>query len=242
MHLENLKRAFLEEQKSKPFEFLYNSIFSVLQQAIITEKLPSGTHLKDGDIARALQISRTPVTRAFALLKDNNFLSPCTTGEYVVSAMSYNLLHDLVELRATLEPPLCCTAAKTRTDDATERIRRIMTSFRSLPLNSMSRDEITMASYKAETHFFAEICDICPNEYIANAYKLYLPQINRSIFFITRYCHSPDGGRPADDFLQGVMPVYHSIKASNGYMAMDAIYSYLRRVDIRKIKFDNPAT
>ena len=237
MDWNELKRAFSEEQKRNPFEYLYETIFSVLQQAIVTEKLPSGTHLKDSDIAQALQLSRTPVSRAFSLLEEGELLRPVTKGEYIIAPMTYKHLRKIMELRSTLEPPLCCIAAKSRTEDDLKKIRDLINNYRSLPLNKMNKDEITIASFHAETSFFKVICEICPNEYITQAYKNCLPQINRSIYFITKYCYSPIFNRPADDFIRGVLPVYDSIKAKNGYMAMDAVYAYIRRIDIRDINF-----
>lgn len=87
MNADELKCAFDVQQRKEPFAFLYETLFTILQRAIITERYAPGDILKDGEIAALLGVSRTPVSRALELLKGQGLLLASEKSGYLVAPL-----------------------------------------------------------------------------------------------------------------------------------------------------------
>ncbi len=229
--------AFKKEQERNPFAFLYNTIATVLGNAIITEQYAPGSTFKDGDLAKVLDVSRTSVSRALSILEENGLLSRADKNEYAVIPPDYTFVRDIMTFRSTLEPSIGYEATKNATQENMAELWHILQQFRRIPWDAMPTHNLLIAAFRLETGFLDKLCNMCANPYLCNAYKTNLNQIHRSIYFINRYACAVDIDTP-ESLVRHFTSIFYALKSENGRMVMEAIFSYLRRVDIRRIHFD----
>lgn len=80
-------------------EHVYNSLI----EAIVEGKLPPGERLREAQMAKAMDVSRTPVREAFVRLKQQRLLSSDANGAYYVAVWDKQTLWETATLRAALE-------------------------------------------------------------------------------------------------------------------------------------------
>lgn len=232
-----LLRMFEEESGTHPFSFLYSTINTVLQQMIFMEKYPPHSELKAGEVAKALHVSRTPVSRALDMLVQQGLLIPTDSSGYLVAQMDYKTLRDIMELRSTLEPPMANYAVRNATEENLADIAKMLQCFQGTDYRQLEYDQLVAVLSEQESQFLNKLCNMCSNPFVQRMYRETTAQIRYSIYFINRFAcanlvkHSPEL------FNQCCTNVYYSLKNKHGRMAMDAIYSYIRRVDIRDINY-----
>ena len=93
-----------KRQKNNPFEKLNDTVYEILETAIISYRIPAGTKLSMVQIAKLMNTSRTPVAEALERLCENGLV---TTREdkkgYYVFDMSHTSLENLFMARKALE-------------------------------------------------------------------------------------------------------------------------------------------
>lgn len=92
-----LPSIHLEKQK------LSDSVYQIVSTYIVSGKLPQGQRLREAEVARGLEVSRTPVREAFARLEAERLLERDPTGAYLVSSWDRDRLLELATVRSTLE-------------------------------------------------------------------------------------------------------------------------------------------
>lgn len=239
MKHDELLYAFKKEQERNPFAFLYNTIATVLGTAIVTEQYAPGSTFKDGDLAKLLDVSRTSVSRALSILVEHGLLTHTGKNEYAVIAPDYKSIRDIMTFRSALEPPMGYEATKNATQADLAELWQMLQQFQRIPWETMPMESFLIAAFRLDTGFLDKICNMCSNPYLCGAYKANLNQIHRSIYFINHYACSVNIDTPAS-LARHFSSIYYAFKSENGRMVMEAIFSYLRRVDIRKIPFAEP--
>ena len=234
-----LLEKFDDYRSENPFDFLYDTIFKALRWAIITEKIASGFLLKEGELAALFQVSRTPVARALSLLKSQGLVVNQEKGSYVVLAPDYKAMRDIMEFRSTLEPPMAHSASKNATPEDLRQLRQLLQDFKSLSQYVDDRDAYINGVFSAESAFHLKLCEMCKNPFLKKAYMDNLAQVLRSIYFVNRYSlkNSTEEFNPSEIY-DIHATIYYSVKVKNGRMAMDAVYSHLRRIDIREVDYN----
>ncbi|MFJ6686765.1 GntR family transcriptional regulator [Streptomyces werraensis] len=92
-----------------------DELYQYLRKAIVRGDLPSGTRIKEEDLARRAKVSRTPVIRALRRLEATGLLRESHKGLHV-SDLSADELADVCEVRDGLEALAARKAAATRTE------------------------------------------------------------------------------------------------------------------------------
>ncbi len=87
----------LEKQK------LSDSVYQIISEYIIQGKLQQGQRLREAEVARELDVSRTPVREAFARLEAERLLERDPTGAYLVTTWDRKRFLELATVRSTLE-------------------------------------------------------------------------------------------------------------------------------------------
>lgn len=82
---------------------LSDSIYDILCENIVNGTLAPGQRLREAEVAASLDVSRTPVREAFALLEMQHLLDRDPTGAYLVSEWDHQMLWEVATLRGTLE-------------------------------------------------------------------------------------------------------------------------------------------
>ena len=90
-------------------------VYSELKRQILALELAPGTRLYEPELARQLQVSRTPLREAIKLLLAEDLLEQLPTGGVVVPLLSARDIEELYSVRAALEGIQAADAARKAT-------------------------------------------------------------------------------------------------------------------------------
>lgn len=79
------------------------AVLTALRTLVVDQRLPAGSRLNQGDLARTLEISRTPVKLALAQLKHDGLVEQTSSGRMVLRSFSPRQVADSMSLRGALE-------------------------------------------------------------------------------------------------------------------------------------------
>ena len=242
MENEKLSLAFHLEQQKHPFAFLYDTIYSILQRAIISGSFMPGSVIKVKEVALMLNVSPTPAARAFSMLEKDGLLTPLNGTTYLVVGYTYHALRDIMNFRSMLEPSIAFQTARDASKEDIAELARLVRFFKKYSSDDTAK-LITNIS-ENEMTFIKKCCKICSSSYLREAFYQNQAAIYRSILFInTQMFEHPDTMRKKAAsphlFYENYSNILYAIKSRNGRMAMGAVYSHLRVIDIRNIQFSD---
>jgi len=111
------------DQRLEPGESLRTRVGRTLSLAIISGELAPGTLLTVPTLAERFAISATPVREAILDLEKRGFVEPVRNKGFRVTAVSDELLQDIVEIRLLLEPPAMARLAASFPQERLEAFR-----------------------------------------------------------------------------------------------------------------------
>lgn len=88
-----------------------------IRDAILTGRLPAGSHLNERELSVAIGVSRTPVREAIRRVESGGMARSGAKTASVVVAWTEHDLHEVFDLRATLEGKVASLAAARATPD-----------------------------------------------------------------------------------------------------------------------------
>lgn len=109
----------------RPFR-LREAAYKAIKQAILSRQVGAGEPLLEGTLADLLEISRTPVREALALLEHDGLLSAGLARGLWVTQMSQTEFLDLFVANETVEPSLARLAAIRSTEDQVDEMRQTL--------------------------------------------------------------------------------------------------------------------
>lgn len=110
-------------QRLEQGESLRSRVERTLATAIISGELAPGTLLTVPTLAERFAVSATPVREAMLDLEKRGFVEPVRNKGFRVTAVSDDLLQDIVEIRLLLEPPAMSRLAESFPSDRLEELR-----------------------------------------------------------------------------------------------------------------------
>ena len=99
------------------------AVAEVIRKAIVEGELGAGERLKEDELARELNVSRTPIREALLLLQADGLVQAVPRRGAVVRAYGLAELAEMYELRALLEGSAAKRAATRMTPGQVERLR-----------------------------------------------------------------------------------------------------------------------
>lgn len=99
--------------------------YEAIKQAILDLQLPPGSQLKEQELARQLDVSRTPVHDALVRLEQEGFVEGEAFRGYVVATLQPGDVAEIFELRKVLEGHCARKAARQLNTQEFERLRNI---------------------------------------------------------------------------------------------------------------------
>jgi DNA-binding GntR family transcriptional regulator len=100
------------------------AVAEVIRKAIVEGELAAGERLKEDELARELNVSRTPIREALLLLQADGLVQAVPRRGAVVRSYGVKELAEMYELRALLEGCAAKKAARRMTDEQVEELRK----------------------------------------------------------------------------------------------------------------------
>ncbi|MFO0997110.1 MAG: GntR family transcriptional regulator [Alphaproteobacteria bacterium] len=122
---------------AKP-ETMARQVYKHLREKILSGALAAGTRLVGAELAKSLEVSRTPVREAFLLLEAEGLVSPVRAGGVTVRDIRAEL-RDILGVREALEVHAGKLAAERMTRPMVAELSRIAAEAERLPLSAVER-------------------------------------------------------------------------------------------------------
>jgi DNA-binding GntR family transcriptional regulator len=116
--------------------------YDAIKEAILTFRFKPGESLVENDLARQLNISKTPVRESMSRLEREGFIVKIPYKGYYVTEISRQSMLDIFEIRATLEGLAARRAALNFNNQDVEKARQLIEEHRQAALTN----NITLAS------------------------------------------------------------------------------------------------
>jgi DNA-binding GntR family transcriptional regulator len=104
---------------------LSESVATHLREQILSGKLAKGEFLRIDAIAKALNVSTTPVREGLLLLQSESFVRLMPRRGFVVNSFSKEDLHDLFWAQATLGAELAARASKNMSKEVFDQLQKL---------------------------------------------------------------------------------------------------------------------
>jgi DNA-binding GntR family transcriptional regulator len=150
--------------------------YTYVADAIISGSLAASSLITEGDVARSLGISRTPVREAFLSLEAHGLLTLFPKKGAVVTALDDETTADLLEVRVMLETTAVTALADRRETNAPIH-QELQELIRTQADAAAAGDLLTFA--RADHRFHARIVDETHNRVIDGFYTQLGPRLER---------------------------------------------------------------
>ncbi len=144
---------------------LKDKVYKTLRYDILTGKIPGGTHTTESNIAKDLNVSRTPVREALQRLTQERLITSLPRAGYIIESMSDEDIQDLFTARFEIEALAIRKAVRFITVDELklleDNIARAKTYTKSGELHKMTELDLEFHTilYKASrSKTFFRIC------------------------------------------------------------------------------------
>jgi DNA-binding GntR family transcriptional regulator len=142
-------------------------VFRLLRYHIMTLKLPPGTVIKENEIARQLNLSRTPVHEAVLMLKEQYLMDVLPQSGSKVSLVDINIMREGYFLRKRIEPEIIRQLAGNTPPEILKRLHDNLEKQKQIPDEETAVDQFFML----DDEFHQIIYEAAGKEHIWTAVK-----------------------------------------------------------------------
>ena len=112
----------MEELRSQS---LAESVFSVIEQGILSGEYPKGSLLSENALSKKLNVSRTPIREAISRLSQENLVKETPKG-HVVTGVSAGDIADIYDIRIKIEGEATARCAVAITEGALNELEEVV--------------------------------------------------------------------------------------------------------------------
>jgi len=159
-------KLLLQEQEMKHLSYS-EWCFKVLKKAILNGELPPGKQLKETEISKELNISRSPVREAIQRLAHEGLAEIVPHKGASVTKFSFDDVSQLIRVRMVLECLLVRELCQTITGEKVEFCRKQIT-----PNLETSDKEKVLAVFQQDFDFHEHLIDICENPFLVSVINI----------------------------------------------------------------------
>ncbi|ABS62158.1 transcriptional regulator, GntR family [Parvibaculum lavamentivorans DS-1] len=150
-----------------------HSVLMRLREMIVTGRIPPETKLRAEALAAQLNVSRTPIRSALAVLSAEGLVNYSVNRGYTVRAVTIGDVLDSIEVRASLEG----MAARTAVDrgwepGALEQLAGLVAQSRAIVDRGKWSEEIEREWYQLNWHFHRSIMIASRNDVLRNSMRM----------------------------------------------------------------------
>lgn len=167
---------------------LADKVYDIIENNIINLDIPPGSSLSEENIAKTLNISRSPVREALFRLECKGLVKRSSTGRIVAEITKKELIDNYQAWKMT-ESFTAVLASKNATEKDIEKLTKTKNLLENFTDQRML-DEYRNYNYEFHTHLVAP----CPNDYLINIHENILNRVqwcyNYSISLASDMKHS----------------------------------------------------
>jgi DNA-binding GntR family transcriptional regulator len=224
-------------------DHLYDQIYEILWEKILTREIIPGQRLSDADWARQLNVSRTPAREAMRKLEQEGMLLPLPRGGYELRAVNPRDLKGLYQCRAVLEGLAAHEAAGSLSSADCGRLDQLITTTEQ-HVAERAFDE----ALKCNTEFHSRIIEAAENPHLIRL----LQSLRRLILFNRVSLINATRLNPQADLSyaghiertqQGHRSILHALRTGDGAKASSLMQAHIFETaeDMDKILQELPA-
>ena len=162
--------ALADPQHTEPAT---HTVLVRLREMIVTGQIAPGTRLRAEGLADELEVSRTPVRSALAVLSAEGLVMYSVNRGYTVRAVTIGDVLDSIEVRARLESLACRLCADHGLDEAVlDRLSRIVAQAREIVDRGDWSEQIEFDWYNLNWAFHRSIYHAGNNSVLRNAVRM----------------------------------------------------------------------
>lgn len=162
-------------------ESLSNMAERYLETEIVEGRLPAGTRLNPEEIAKRLNISKSPVREAMILLQREGLVTGKPRSIFIVSEINLADLHEIYPIRASLNALAIKTIMQSPSAMAT--VEKLGEYLEKMRLKAKKGD--TIGYFHASIDFYNFLISSCPNKRLQTMWYQLSKQVLRFRFLVT---------------------------------------------------------
>jgi len=148
-------------------------VYQKIIELMLNYELVPGQRLVFVDLAKRLQVSRTPVNNALSILAQEGYLDFVPNQGYSVHKLNKREAEELYQIREVMEVGFIGLAIRNMTDRKLQKIER-----RKQAYESLTSTHVTRKMFILDTDFHLAIMEMTGNDLLAQRYK----ELCRKIF------------------------------------------------------------
>ncbi|SDO34619.1 GntR family transcriptional regulator [Desulforhopalus singaporensis] len=141
-------------------------VYHKIIELMLNYEIVPGQRLVFVDLAKQLNVSRTPVNNALAILAQEGYLDFVPNQGYSVHKMTKKEAEDLFEIREVLEVGFIGQAIRKMTDKGLEKLKQ-----KKIAYENISATHVTRKLFVLDTEFHVAIIDMADNEALSKRYR-----------------------------------------------------------------------
>jgi DNA-binding GntR family transcriptional regulator len=131
---------------------LQELVYRKLREAILNGAYPPGSMLRQEDVATTLGVSRNPLREALPRLESEGVVTLFPRRGYAVATLDPEEIRDVFDLRILLEAHLVGKAAKLRTKNDCDRVKKVVREMAGLAAQADSADRAQWFDMNLQFH------------------------------------------------------------------------------------------
>lgn len=219
----------------KKTEPLGNMVYKDLLDDLVMHRRSAGDRLIEAEIARALDVSRTPVREALSRLEKDGLIESVRPTGYVVVHPSMEDVRDIFEIRRALEPVAFATVVAQAQDEDMARFRRLHGAV----IASTTPEESAQANRAFRAFWFDRIRNDRMRETLVR-FHLQVHLVRAATL------HSAEGRKAAGEGTARLLAAFENRDTDMAHAAMqdfvDAALSFFEQADAERILQAPPAS
>ena len=148
-------------------------VYHQIIELMLDYELVPGQRLVFVDLAKRLQVSRTPVNNALSILAQEGYLDFVPNQGYSVHKLNKKEAEELYQIREVLEVGFIGMAIRKMTDKKLQKVERARLAYENL-----TSTHVTRKMFILDTEFHLAIMEMTGNDLLAQRYK----ELCRKIF------------------------------------------------------------
>lgn len=218
-------------KKSEP---LGDLVYKDLLDDLVTRRREAGDRLIEAEIARALDVSRTPVREALNRLEKDGLIESVRPTGYVVMHPSMEDVRDIFEIRRALEPVAFASVVAEASDEDRHAFRRLQADVAA----AQTPAESAQANRTLRAFWFDRIRNVRMRETLKR-FHLQVHLVRAATL------HSDDGRKAAEAGTRQLLAAFEARDTAMAHAAMqdfvDAALSFFEQADAERILQTPPA-